>query len=90
MSKTIKAPKQEQKKRDPKYRVIPNLSLKGKDIMQRVKNRSLDIKSSTTYSLDEEFDNFRRMDKLDQVNRYNEVQKMKKDLQLKLNQNVKI
>lgn len=76
-------------KKDNKYRVIPNLSLKGKDIMSRVKNRTLILQPNTTYSLDEEFDNFRRMSKLDQVNRHRELINQKNSLLKQLN-NVKI
>ena len=79
--KTTKEPvKATIKKKDNKFRVIPNLSLKGKDIMKRVKNRSLQLTPQMTYSLESEYDDFRRMNKLDQVNRYNEVRKQKDQL----------
>lgn len=88
MSKTIRAEKTK-KPKDNKYRVIPNLSLKGKDIMQRVKNRSLQLTPQMNYSMENEFDEFRRMNKLDQVARYNAIVNEKKSLQQKLNNHVK-
>lgn len=53
------------KKRDPKFKVIPNLSLRGKDIIQRLNNRSLRAEPDGVYSMDEKIDATRRMRKLD-------------------------
>lgn len=61
METTIKQPI----KKDPKFRVIPNLSLKGKDIAMRLKNRTLRIDSDGQYSLEAEIDETRRMSRLD-------------------------
>lgn len=49
-----------------KFRVIPHLSLRGKDIMTRLKNRSLMFDTSgNQYSTDEQIDATRRMSKLE-------------------------
>lgn len=53
------------KQNDPKFRVIPNLSLKGKDIMARLRNGSLRLDATGQYSLSPEIDATRRMTKLD-------------------------
>lgn len=66
METTVKQPlKQTAKQKDPKFRVIPNLSLKGKDIATRLKNRTLKIDTDGQYSLEAEIDETRRMSKLD-------------------------
>lgn len=53
------------KKRDPKYRVIPNLSIRGKDLIKRINNRSILPEPDGVYSLDDKIDETRRMSKLD-------------------------
>jgi len=78
MSKTIKHEKTDpsiksqyetKKLINSKFRVIPNLSLKGKDIMTRLNNRSLIIDNTgQQYSLEEEFDSMRKMHKTDLMN----------------------
>jgi len=58
--------KSKQPTKPVKFRVIPNLSLKGKDIMIRLKNRSLILDNKNIqYSLESEFDEARRMSKVD-------------------------
>lgn len=48
-----------------KFKVIPNLSLKGKDILTRLRNRSLTLGANGQYALDEKIDQVRRMSKID-------------------------
>lgn len=53
------------KQNDNKFKVIPNLSLRGKDIRQRLANGSLKLNPSNQYSLDTQIDATRRMHKID-------------------------
>lgn len=68
-----------------KYRVIPNLSLKGPDIMQRLKNRTLTIEGPSMYNLSEEIEASRKLTRSDLVLKHMEVSKsinsMKQQLQ---------
>lgn len=65
---TAPSPKKREIVRDPKFRVIPNLSLKGKDIMKRLQNRSLILDGMTgNYTLEEQWDAMRRMTKADAI-----------------------
>lgn len=57
------------KKKDSKYRVKPNLTPRGKDIMMRLKNRSLNAIGGDNYTLDEEIVETRRLDKVELINR---------------------
>lgn len=51
---------------DPRFKVIPKLSLRGKDIMARLKNRSLVLDGMPgNYTLEEHWDAARRMSKAD-------------------------
>lgn len=73
---------------NPKYRVIPNLSLKGKDIMTRIKNRSLiPDRSGQIYSLDDKIDTSRKMSKLDLLNEMQKNDRQISDLKSKLKSN---
>lgn len=65
MTTKTKAQPKPQKRKNEKYRVIPNLSYRGKDIMSRLKNGSLKPQSSGEYSLLPEIDETRRMSQLD-------------------------
>lgn len=56
--------KQTPKPKNEKYRVIPNCSLRGSDIISRLKNRTL-IPQTGQYALDEAIDATRRMNKID-------------------------
>jgi len=57
-----------------KFKVIPNLSLKGPDIMRRIANRTLITNGATgQYSLDAEVDETRRMTKMDIMNKHREL-----------------
>jgi len=56
-----------------KFKVIPNLSLKGPDIMRRIANRTLIMNSQGQYSLDQEVDDTRRMTKMDIMNKHREL-----------------
>lgn len=59
----------QQKPKDPRFRVVPNLSLRGTDIMKRLKNGSLKVDVKTgQYSIDDEIDASRRMTKADIIN----------------------
>lgn len=60
--------KEATKQRDPKFRVIPNLSLRGKDIMTRYKNGTLRMTLEGQYSINEKIDESRRMTKQDIIN----------------------
>lgn len=62
VSKQVKATPQKMK--NEKYRVIPNCSLRGSDIISRLKNRTL-IPQTGQYALDEAIDATRRMNKID-------------------------
>lgn len=56
------------KQKDPQYKVLPFGSLRGRDIMSRLKNKSLIITPSDNYSLEGTYDEIRRMDKRDIIN----------------------
>lgn len=73
------------RKRDPKFKVIPNLSLKGKDIMNRLKNNSLQLQHSGQYSLEEEIDNSRRLSKVEIMHKAKENLENINNLTSKLN-----
>jgi len=51
---------------DPRFKVIPKLSLTGKDIMSRLKNRSLVLDGMTgNYTLEEQWSALHKMSKAD-------------------------
>lgn len=53
-----------------KYRVVPGLSLKGPDVLARLKNRSLNIKSMESMQIESpEFAEAMRMDKIELINK---------------------
>jgi len=56
-----------------KFKVIPNLSLKGPDIMRRIANRTLIVNGQGQYSLEPEVDDARRMTKMDVMNKHREL-----------------
>jgi len=56
-----------------KFKVIPNLSLKGPDIMRRIANRTLIVNGQGQYSLDPEVDDTRKMTKMDIMNKHREI-----------------
>jgi len=56
-----------------KFKVIPNLSLKGPDIMRRIQNRTLIVNGQGQYSLESEVDEARRMTKMDIMNKHREI-----------------
>lgn len=80
MSKTIK----QQKKPENQFRVIPNLSLKGKDILTRLKNKSLKLDHEGQYSIQEEIDATRRMSKLDIMDKAQQNKKSIDELNKKI------
>ncbi len=63
---------QEVKKDENRFKVIPNLSLKGTDVIKRLRNRTLMPSQNGQYSLDERIDEARRMNKADLINAYRE------------------
>lgn len=71
--------------KDSKFKVRPNLSLRGIDIQNRLKSNTLDTQHNSQYSLDEKIDETRRMSKLDIHTKYNENQRKIQDLNDKLN-----
>lgn len=89
MSKKAPSPKVKDlagiKAKDPKFRVIPSLSLKGVDIMRRLANRSLILDGmGGQYSLDEFADKSRRMTKSDIILAHREATQNIQSLQNKL------
>jgi len=51
---------------DPRFKVIPKLSLTGKDIMSRLKNRSLVLDGMTgNYTVEEQWSALQKMSKVD-------------------------
>jgi len=56
------------------FRVKPGLSMKGREIMTRLKNRSLNINPSNNHSLEEAYDEIRRLDKKDLIRKSRENQ----------------
>jgi len=93
MSKTRKEPKVKDlagiRAKDPKFRVIPNLSLKGVDVMRRLANRSLMLDGTGgQYSLEEFAHQAQRMTKADVILAHREATMNIQSLQNKL-QNVK-
>jgi len=67
-----------------KFKVIPNLSLKGKEIQSRLQNRSLILNGNQQYSLDDKIDEARRMSKLDILNERIKLQKSISNMQKSL------
>lgn len=53
MATTKTAVKTTGKRKDPKFRVHPKLSITGKDLMSRIKNRSIILEDNGQYTLDE-------------------------------------
>lgn len=72
-------------KKNPKYRVIPGLTPNGKELMQRLKNRSIVLEDNGDYSLDQEMDEARRLTKSDLRNKTNENKAKIDGLQKKIN-----
>lgn len=71
MSKTTKA-----KREESKYRVIPNLTPRGSDILRRIKNRSLKTEpnDASDYTDNEEIVRASRLSKKDLITRARENQ----------------
>jgi len=68
------------------FKVIPNLSLKGPEILRRLNNRTLIVnQGSGQYSLDEEITEARKMGKADIENAYRETIKNQKQYLNQLN-----
>lgn len=63
--KTATKKSQPKKITNEKFRVKQNLSLRGKDLMSRLNNRTLLFKEPTNHSLDPKVDDIRRMSKID-------------------------
>jgi len=89
MSKARKEPQVKDlkgiKAKDPKFRVIPNLSLKGADILRRLANRSLMLDGTGgQYSLDEFAHASGRMTKSDIILAHREATMNIQSLQNKL------
>lgn len=88
-TKTKAQPKQERKPKDEKFRVIPGRSLKGKDIMNRLKNRTIIPGYDGQYTLDEQFSKMKLQSKIDIARDHVKAQKEIHNLKTKLeNQNV--
>lgn len=51
------------KKKNPNHVVTPNLTPRGKDILMRLQNKSLDLEGDRSYTLNEDIVNARRMNK---------------------------
>lgn len=66
MSKTTKA-----KREESKYRVIPNLTPRGTDILRRIQNRSLktEAQDETAYTENDEVVRASRLSKKDLINK---------------------
>lgn len=87
---TTKAATKGRPKRDMnQFKVVPNLSLRGKEIMRRLNNRSLRLQSSQAndFSIDTEIDDTRRMNRVDIHRKMLDNSKQAKDLQTKLDNN---
>lgn len=78
--------KDSKKKKNPNHRVTPNLTPRGRDILMRLQNKSLDTEGERSYTLNEDIVNSRRMNKheLAEAHRRNieKVDKLKKDLEI--------
>lgn len=71
-----------------KFRVIPGLSLKGPDILQRLKNRSLTLNPIQGSVLeDASFADALRMDKVELINKMKENEKAIAEKRAKLSRN---
>lgn len=71
MNKTLprrKILKADPRKKTTEHRVIPNLSLRGEQIMMRLRNGTLKLDPNGTYSLNEKLDEGRRMSRIDAAN----------------------
>lgn len=71
--------------KDAKFKVRPNLSLRGKDIQTRLKNNTLDTDADRQYSLDEKIDETRKLSKLELNTKVNENNRKIQDLNDRLN-----
>lgn len=61
------------KPKDPKYRVHPNLSIRGKELLTRIKSRNIKLDNSgQQYIMDEEILKLSRMNKKDVINEHRE------------------
>lgn len=76
------------KPKSNRFKVIPNLSLTGKDILTRLRNRSLTLNQGGQYILDEKIDQVRRMSKIDIAREALSNQKKINNLNQKLQRNV--
>jgi len=74
----------QKKQKNPKFRVVPNLSLKGPEIMRRLKNRSLNLEHGGQYSIDEEIQASLKLDKVELKNKARENAQKIADLAKKL------
>lgn len=56
------------KEKDPRFRVVPGLTIRSDELKARIKNRSIRINpNSGRYSLDENIDGLRRMNRTDVI-----------------------
>lgn len=72
--------------RDPKYRVKENMSIRAKELLSRVKNRSRIAEPTGQHSLEEAIDETRKMRRIDVARKANENMKNINSLTKKLNQ----
>lgn len=88
-TKTKATPKPQRKPVKDKFRVIPGRSLKGKDIMMRLQNGTLQVVADGQYTLDPQFAQMKGKSKIDIARDHLTAQKEIHDLKTKLqNQNV--
>lgn len=73
-------------KLNDKFKVYPGLSLKGRDIMIRLRNGSLQLQEGGQYNLDKDIEKTRRMSKLDLAHASQQIQEDIRVLGDKLNQ----
>lgn len=71
-------------KKNPNHRVTPNLTPRGRDILMRLQNKSIDTDGERSYTLNEDIVNSRRMNKheLAEAHRRNnaKIEELKKTL----------
>lgn len=60
---TKRTAKKATKQKNPKYRVLPGLSITGHELRSRIKNNSITLQEGTDYSLDETYTTASRLSK---------------------------
>lgn len=86
MTALKKQPEPKRKPVNEKYRVKPNLSLRGRDIMQRLNNGTLPLNKDGQYTLDPKYAQMKGKSKIDHARDFVEESIKIENLKNKLNE----